>query len=171
MPINLPNFPNLPSSVTAELGLTQATGKDNKKIPVANIFVMIDPDGGTPGANGGQTFYALLEGHSFDEAFKDERIPIGGTNVQVIGVGAYSGDGTLDLIFTTDLPNNEMAIVYGDLPTYTVRMVGLDSQSSPVTRTYTLSNVRFFKRSDTRAKDALYRRKWTIIWPAQGTWS
>ena len=132
---------------------------------------MIDADGGNVGGNAGKTFYGMLEGHNFDEAFRDERIPVGGSNVQVIGVGAYSGDGSLDLVFTSDLPNNEMAVQNGDLPTYTIRFVGIDTQGSPVTRTCTISSVRFFKRGDVRSKDGLYRRKWTIIWPAPVTWS
>jgi hypothetical protein len=140
--------------------LKTAYGTELRKVPGARATLTIEGNS-----------YAYAENYDFSEEYEKLRDPVGGTNAPLLTAGTFMGDFNGEFIYTTDFPTDWMTLSSGDLPTKTITMPLQDVQSSPVTKTGTISNAKFFKWGGQKRRHNLFRVNLSASYPAPATWS
>lgn len=150
--------------VTIIGGKDSTTGDFLQKVPSANCIMQIITGGTTEQ-------YAMVEDMAQKEDYKKELVPVGGTNQQVAGVGAFEGGFTANIVYSTDMPTNWSAVSNGDLAVRTVKIVLTDTQGTPIGKTMTLPLCRIYGHQLSRPKDGVVRRLIDITYLQPATWS
>ena len=130
-------------------------GAENKKVPGAeNASLTIGSD-----------LYAFAQDYNYDEGYEEIKDPVGGTTAPVLTPGTFDGNFESEMVYTSDLPTNFLTLTNGDLPVKTIALALKDVQSSPVTKTHTISNAKIFRQGIRKQRHNLVRYHLRAVYP------